>query len=214
MKPKKRKKYYILPLFFFTIALFMLLFSALEQKMQPPLKEISHMKCKALANKIIDDSASEILSEMELTEKALLSPNLSGEGYIANTALVNHFCSRFSASITEDLVKLPDEKIGIPLGAVMNWGLFANIGPEIPFTLIPMGAVKVDYDSQFLSVGINQINYKIWLNIAMELKIVNPLYQENITLERKIMLADIVFSGKVPEHYFQMTYPNEYLLTE
>ena len=104
----------------------------------------------------------------------------------------------------EDLVKLPDEKIGIPLGAVMNWGFFANIGPEIPFTLIPMGAVKVDYDSQFLSVGINQINYKIWLNIAMELKIVNPLYQENITLERKIMLADIVFSGKVPEHYFQM----------
>ena len=69
MKPKNRKKYYILTLFFFTIALFMLLFSALEQKMQPPLKEISHMKCKALANKIIDDSASEILSEMELTEK-------------------------------------------------------------------------------------------------------------------------------------------------
>ena len=214
MKSKNRKKYHILFLIFLTIALSMILFSALEQKLQPSLKEISHMQCKALANKIIDASAAEILSEMELTESTLLSPNRNGEGYTANTALVNRFCSRFSASMTDGLTKLPDEKIGIPLGAVMNWGFFANIGPEIPFTLLPMGAVKVDYDSEFLSVGINQINYKIWLNISMELKIVNPLYQESLILERKIMLADIVFSGKVPEHYFQMSYPNEYLLTE
>ena len=214
MKSKTRKKYHILLVFFLLIAACVLFFSFLDQKLVPPLKEISHMQCKAAANKIIDSSAAEILSEMELTESALLTPNLQGEGYIANTALINRFCSKFSASITDGLTKLQDEKIGIPLGAVTNWSLFANMGPEIPFTLVPMGAVKVDYDSAFLSVGINQINYKIWLNISMELKIVNPLYQENVTLERKIMLADIVFSGKVPEQYFQMSQPSEYLLTE
>ena len=48
----------------------------------------------------------------------------------------------------------------------------------------------------------------------MEMKIVNPLYQETLSMERKIMLVDIVFSGKVPEHYFQVTPQNEYLLTE
>ena len=65
-----------------------------------------------------------------------------------------------------------------------------------------------------LSAGINQINYKIWVDISMEMKIVNPLYQEILSMERKIMLVDIVFSGKVPEHYFQVTPQNEYLLTE
>ena len=214
MKSKNRKKYIILFVLFLSFAFFLLLFSSLEEKLLPPLKEISHLQCKALANKIIDDSAAEILSETELTASALLSPNPGGEGYTANTALVNHFCTRFSASMTDRLTKLPDEKIYIPLGAATNWSLFANTGPDIAFTLVPMGAVKVDYDSEFLSVGINQINYKIWLHISMELKIINPLYHENITLERKIMLADIVFSGKVPEHYFQMTSPNEYLLTE
>lgn len=214
MKSKTGKKYHMLLAFFLLFTACILLLSVLDQKLVPPLKEISHMQCKAAANKIIDSSAAEILSEMELTESALLTPNLQGEGYIANTALINRFCTQFSASMTDGLTKLHDEKIGIPLGAATNWSFFANMGPEIPFTLVPMGAVKVDYDSEFLSVGINQINYKIWLNISMELKIVNPLYQENVTLERKIMLADIVFSGKVPEQYFQMSQPSEYLLTE
>lgn len=214
MKSKTRKKCHILLLLFLLFTICILLLSVLDQKLVPPLKEISHMQCKIAANKIIDDSAEKILSEMKLTESTLLSPNLNGEGYTANTALVNHFCSQFSTSITDGLTKLKNENIGIPLGAVTNWSFFANMGPEIPFTLVPMGAVKVDYDSAFLSVGINQINYKVWLNISMELKIVNPFYQENLTCERKIMLADIVFSGKVPEQYFQMSYPNEYLLTE
>ena len=77
-----------------------------------------------------------------------------------------------------------------------------------------MGAVRVDYETAFSSVGINQINYNIWLAVHLELRIVNPLYREDITLERKIMLADLVFSGRVPAHYFQISRPNEYLLTE
>ena len=214
MKSRNRKKYSILFMSFFAAALFIFFFSVMEQKLLPPLKEISHLQCKALANKIIDDSAAEILSETKLTEAALLSPNSNGEGYTANTALVNQFCSRFSASMTDRLAKLPDEKIYIPLGAATNWSFFANAGPDVAFTLVPMGSVKVDYDSEFLSVGINQINYKIWLNISIELKIINPLYHENLTLERKIMLADIVYSGKVPERYVQISSPNEYLLTE
>lgn len=76
-----------------------------------------------------------------------------------------------------------------------------------------MGAVRVDYETAFLGRH-QQINYKIWLAVHLELRIVNPLYQEDITLERKIMLADLVFSGKVPAHYFQISRPNEYLLTE
>lgn len=214
MKGKRRKKHQnMLIVLLFFLGIF-LLFAFLDQKLLPPLKEISHMQCKMLANQIIDTSAAEILSDMELTRSSFLYPSVDGEGYSANTALVNQFCTQFSTRITERLTKIPDEKIKIPLGAATNLNFFANIGPKIPFTLIPMGAAKVDYASEFLSVGINQINYKIWLDITLELKIVNPLYQENITLERKIMLADIVFSGKVPEQYFHLTHPNEYLLTE
>ena len=193
---RKRKKF--LPLLLPAL-LTVLCFFLLENSLLPPLKEISHMQCRAAANRIIDEAAANALARMELD---------------ANTTCVNQFCALLSRDITKQLDELPKEVIPIPLGAATHWGLLANQGPKIPFTLLPMGAVRVEYETAFSSVGINQINYKIWLAVHLELRIVNPLYREDITLERKIMLADLVFSGKVPAHYFQISRPNEYLLTE
>lgn len=208
---RKRKKF--LPLLLPAL-LTLLCFFLLEKSLLPPLKEISHMQCKAAANRIIDEAAANALARMELDASALLQKGADGESYTANTTCVNQFCALLSRDITKQLNELPKEVIPIPLGAVTHWGLLANKGPKIPFTLLPMGAVRVDYETAFSSVGINQINYKIWLAVHLELRIVNPLYQEDITLERKIMLADLVFSGRVPAHYFQISRPNEYLLTE
>ncbi|MBQ9091852.1 MAG: sporulation protein YunB [Anaerotignum sp.] len=214
MKRKKHKRIDRIFLLLLLLTGIYLLFSFTEHHIVPTLKEISHMQCKTLANQIIDSSVIEILDERDLTDGSAFVSYSGNEGYTANTTFVNIICSDFSNKITEDLQSLPNEKIGIPLGAVLHLDYFANKGPYIPFTLMPMGKATVDYESQILSVGINQINYKIWLDISIELKIVNPLYDENVTLERKIMLADIVFSGKVPDHYFQLKSPDEYLLTE
>ena len=212
MKKKSNKIKRKLILIIFPIVFFILFISFLDTILIPPLKEISHIQCKSLANKVIDSSASELLNEFDLTENDLI--HNESDGYSANVALINQFCTNFSSKITEKLSQLSDEKICIPLGTITDWSFFANKGPSIPFTLLPMGSAKVDYISTFQSVGINQVNYKIWLNIFIELKIVNPLYHETITMERKIMLADIVFSGKVPDHYFQIGNQGEYLLTE
>lgn len=213
-KKRRKRKYRSILLFLFVLCLSFLLFALLENRFLPPLKEISHMQCKALANQIIDEATADILENTDFSASSLLIREEDGESYTANTAMVNRFCSLLSQEVTLGLQNLPKEVIHIPIGAATNWSFFSNIGPEIPFTLIPMGAVKVDYETDFTSVGINQINYKIWLNLSMEIKIVNPLYQETLNLQRKIMLADLIFSGKIPEHYFQMSRPNEYLLTE
>lgn len=213
-KKRRKHKYRFLFLFPVVLCLSFLLLAFLESRFLPPLKEISHMQCKALANSIIDAATVTILEDTDFSASFLLIREEGGESYTANTALVNRFCSLLSQEVTEGFENLPKEVIHIPIGAATKWSFFANTGPEIPFTLIPMGAVKADYETDFSSVGINQINYKIWLNLSMEIKIVNPLYQETLTLERKIMLADLIFSGKIPEHYFQMSRPSEYLLTE
>ena len=159
---------------------------------------------------VINQVISEHLHELKYEELLLKNEDT----YKANTALINQFCTDISICATNELQKYPKEMIRIPIGAASGFSLLANKGPSIPFTLQPISAVKTDYQTEFVSVGINQINYKIWLNLSMDMKVVNPLYQETITLSRKIMLCDLVFSGKVPEHYFQFSSPDEYLLTE
>lgn len=214
MKSIKKKQLRKILSVIFLSSCFFLFFTILESQLIPPLKEISHMQCKSICNQIIDTAAVKIIKKLEIENTPLLLVSDETNDYRANAALINQFCSMFSSEITENLSAIENEKICIPLGAATGFSFFANTGPFIPFSLVPMGAARVDYESDFLSVGINQINYKIWLLLSMEIKIVNPLYHESITLERKIMLVDLVFSGKVPEQYFHITPQNEYLLTE
>ena len=212
-RKKQKQRIRIFAIVSFIAGLFLFL-SFMEHRMIPPLKEISHIHCKTLANQIIDSSVSVILRHENLTDNSIFVSYSNNEGYTANTAFVNQICSKFSNEITKNLQAIPYERIAVPLGTITGFDIFANKGPSIPFTLLPLGKTDVNYQSEILSVGINQINYKIWIDISIEIKIVNPLYQENVTLERKIMLADIVYGGKVPDHYFQLKSSDEYLLTE
>ena len=193
-----------------TFLLFFSLLTFFDHRFLPLLKEISHLQCKNQINMVINHAITEQLPSLKSEE--LLVKN--DDTCIANTELINRFCNDISIHITEKLQKYPQETIRVPLGAATGFSLFSNKGPSIPFTLQPMSSVKTDYQTEFVSAGINQINYKIWLNLSLDIKVVNPLYQETITLNRKIMLCDLVFSGKVPEHYFQFSSPDEYLLTE
>lgn len=212
---RKIRRPFPLPLLFCCIFL-LTLFSLwqLEQKFLPPLMEMSHMQSKAIANDIIDRAAEGVLREMELSADSLLVQDGSSSSYAADTAQINRFCTLLSRSASQSLSALPKEAIRIPLGAATNIASLANTGPEITFTLLPQGAVNVDYETSFESVGINQINYKIWITISIDMKIVNPLHQETLSMQRKFMLVDIVFGGKVPEYYFQMGQRDEYVLTE
>ena len=128
---RKRKKF--LPLLLPALA-DLPRFFLLEKNLLPPLKEISHMQCKAAANHIIDEAAANALARMELDASALLQKGPDGESYTANTTCVNQLCALLSRDITKQLNELPGDVIPIRL-ARNALGAFANQVPRVPFTL-------------------------------------------------------------------------------
>lgn len=64
-----------------------------------------------------------------------------------------------------------------------------------------MGGTDVDYKTEFMSEGINQTNYKIWLTVNITVSLANPIYSKNVNMTRKIMLVDTVIKGEVPSSY-------------
>ncbi|WP_317856320.1 sporulation protein YunB [Chakrabartyella piscis] len=206
---KKRKPYkqkYTAPFVIFSVLVVVLSFFIFlyifEQKMLPTLQEISYMESKVLANTMIDDGLQEILLENEWnTTEFLLVSQGDYTNYSANTAAINLFCSQLCQNINEDLYDLAEIEVYIPIGAITDISMFSNLGPEILFTLLPSGSVSSDYETAFESAGINQLHYKLWITLHMEFKVVNPLYQETIAMERNIMLVDTIIGGKVPENH-------------
>ncbi len=202
---KKNKKNGVLILilvFVFVFFLSILALKVFEKKVFPSLQEISHTRSMAIANEIINHCVQNVLSEKPLTTEDFITITDSNNTYTANTQQINLFCARLNDEMNRAMQTLPNEKILIPLGSALNTNFFANYGPNIPFTLMPAGAVTSDYETSFTSEGINQINYKVWVNLSFEIQIANPLYQEKIEFTKKIMIIDTIISGKVPDYFY------------
>lgn len=167
-------------------------------------EEMSKLESKAAANRVIDTALEHTLAALSMKAEDFYFANESNpNGISADTIAINRFCTTLSGEITQELESLNDEKIQVPLGNISGIELFANWGPDIPFSMQPKGAAEVDYETKMESKGINQMHFQIWINISLEIRIVNPLHEESIPMKRKIMLVDTVFGGDVPEEYFQ-----------
>ncbi len=206
---KKNKK---VPLFIKLLFTFLIVFSLLffilvlyDTKIFKTVVEISHIQSKATANTIIDKAVQNTIKELNITSSDFFIEKQSDTSAVSvNTILINTFCTTLSMGITKGMEQIADEYISIPLGVITGIEVFSNIGPNIPFYIKPMGIASVDYETSFSAEGINQTNFKIWLNIAMDIKIVNPLRSETMSVSRKIMLVDTVINGTVPERYMSL----------
>lgn len=205
VKKNYRKKYTFFKIVAFIIFIFsfiILFMSCVDSKVFNMVIEISHIKSKLMANEIINQSVKNTIQTMQVSSSDFFIDNVSDMSSIsANAILINDFCANVSEEITKGLIKISDEKIKIPLGSATGIDLFSTMGPEIPFYLRPEGTAEVDYETGFESVGINQVNFKIWINVNLSVQIVNPLRKEKMILTRKIMLVDTVISGQVPNQY-------------
>lgn len=203
MKRKKKnlklKKYLIFLFIIILLILSYIYISKTDSKFFETVFSISQAMSKETTNKIIDSAVEKTIKNMNLSSKDfLINDNTS---VMIDTILINRFCTELSSNVSNGILNISNEKIYIPLGAATNIDFFANFGPKIPFTLHQVGETDVDYETSFESAGINQTNFKIWINININIRIVNPLKDRNVSMIRKIMLVDTVIIGDVPSQY-------------
>lgn len=204
---KKKRKSVVFLLSAVTILAAVGFVTAAEKYIMPPAAEICAAEAKERANTIINSSAEQVLADngIRLADIINVSQSTDGTAIIsADTAAVNMICTKLSQSITQKMLAAENIKVEIPLGAASGIGVLANTGPDIAFEIRQAGGTDVDYDTQFSSAGINQTNYKIWLTVNMTVSLVNPLYNRQISMTRKIMLADVIIKGEVPSGFLTL----------
>ncbi len=158
---------------------------------------------KDKANRVINESVNKALDESGINYNDLF--RVSNDNNITmittDTVAINTLCANISEYITEEMSGLENDEINVPYGVTTGVGILANVGPPIIFEIMPAGGAEVDYQTEFNSAGINQTNYKIWLTVKITVSLVNPLYDEEMSMNRNLMLVDTVINGEVPDYY-------------
>ncbi|MDR1687544.1 MAG: sporulation protein YunB [Clostridiales bacterium] len=191
----------------FTIFLILLtvILVQIDKKAFPQIYEMARIQSMNKINNAVNFSVTDISSKMNLTASDFYVKSFDEAGRVCdiavNTILVNEFCANLAQDISGNLVFMENEKVSLPIGSLSGLYYLANLGPSYSVSVRPMGETRVDYDCSFESVGINQVNFQIWLMVEAKVLVVNPLKRQEIELSRKVSLVNTVITGDVPDTY-------------
>lgn len=114
-------------------------------------------------------------------------------------ALSSEILSRVIASTDSGSVS-----VKIPFGNLLGSNLLMGKGPDVDVEIIMLTSSRVDFKSSVESCGINQTNYRLFLEIAIDVDVLVPWGTESATVLTEVLIADTVLIGKVPETYFSV----------
>ena len=175
-----------------------------EKRMMSVICAICNIEARNLANDAIDYAVNKAMLEINALSSDYYEVDEDNMTIYADTMLINQLCSAVSENINDEADELSHIKIEVPVGAVFGIDILSNSGPKAVFSLRQMGESRVDYETSFVSVGINQTNFKVWLDVATEIQMVNPLRTQTLETNRKVMIIDSVIKGSVPDKYFEI----------
>ncbi|MCL2565116.1 MAG: sporulation protein YunB [Defluviitaleaceae bacterium] len=206
-KKRKNKGFFLLPLivlFMIFVGIFFII--RLDRTIFPIALQAAELHAMAHMNEIVNSSTMGAIERHSLISQDFYSISTNYDGKLnslsVNTVLINHLSNEIAVSMSRELIELDNERIQIPYGALTGIRVIANLGPMYTVYLMPIGEVLVDYSSSFASVGINQVNFQVWLNINARINIVNPLQSSEILLERRVPLVNTVINAEIPNVYF------------
>ncbi|MGN1319277.1 MAG: sporulation protein YunB [Lachnospirales bacterium] len=186
-----------------SLTIFVIISFSYNKFVLPIIVDITQKYAVTTVNKEISLAYKNFVSENNLTQQDFTSSYMNNQTeYVnTNTITVNNMCNELGEIISERLNNIEDKKVKIPIGTFLNSPILSNSGPNINITLNQMGQTKIDYNSSFKSCGVNQVNYKLWLDVESEVAIVTPALCKNLIIKRKIVIVDMVYNGGVPQGY-------------
>lgn len=212
---KKYKKTFVLKSYnsFFililVIALCSYIFIHIDNKIKIIVDANTDILANTIAAKTIDNAINSIIKQRDIHSESFIIKNADNSGNIAtlsaNTLLINEICSELAVQISEQLCRLGLQKIEIPIGTITGITTFLNRGIKISVEVLPSGTAKVNYNTEFYSTGINQLKFKVWLNIDVVVNIITPSENRKVIVNRKLTLVDTIIKGDVPPTYINTT---------
>ena len=119
----------------------------------------------------------------------------------ANTMRMNALADRAGDAALRKLEAVSTQKVDVPLGAALGLTLFAGSGPRIPISIVPVGSVQTDFETEFESCGINQTRHKVYLQLSASIRIVIPTGAKTTNVSANMLVAESIIIGKVPESF-------------
>ena len=199
----KRKIVVFFTFLFVFIALFIVYMSVL---VTPLIVNTGKSQIKVIATKSMNFAVTEAINQnISYDDLVTTLTDSNGKIYMieANTVKINNISNMIERVTLAHLNEIGRSPLEIPIGAFTGIALFSGMGPPVRIDLFPYGEVGCKFLSQFISVGINQTQHKIYVQVKATVNVVLPLKTFSVTMDNEVLVCESVIIGEIPETYLK-----------
>ena len=171
----------------------------------PIIKTYCKAKINALTEQALNVAVSNVINTT-INYDSIMTINYNPAGDInyisANQYMINTITREIIKDAHERIKMIDEEYMQIPLGTLSGVALFSGRGPRVKLGASPVGIIGSSFDSQFVSVGINNTLHKIYLTVNARVEMNLPIKKQVIEVKQQVLLCESVIVGKVPSVYF------------
>ena len=84
------------------------------------------------------------------------------------------------------------------------WKLLSARGPGVKIRISSIGNIETNLNSEFTSQGINQTLHRIYVDISCNVKVLTPFKDIERKITNKVLLAENVIVGNIPDTYYNL----------
>lgn len=175
-----------------------------ERNFRPLVFALAQARSAAMATKVLSAAVDEALGD-GVAYDDLMNVRMDERGQVAllsaNTMRMNRLAQSAGAAAQRMLEQMSSERVTVPLGAALGLTLLAGSGPEIPVSIVPVGSVTTDFNTEFEACGINQTRHKVYLTLTASIRIVIPTGARTTEVTVNVLAAESIIVGAVPEGF-------------
>ena len=172
----------------------------------PVFNQLCLNEAKSVATKIVHETIDEVMEKYGYNDLITLVKDKEGKivSMQANIAIINKIISQISLKIQDKIDSTPNRDIYIRLGSFTGITVLSGRGPKVPIRISSIGNINTEVMSEFTSTGINQSIHRIFTNITCKIEVLTPFNTITNEIEEKIILAENVIIGNIPENYLDI----------
>lgn len=193
------------------IVLFLLIycFWQVEANIKPTLLTLAETKATVIATQTINRIITEKVTH-STTPGQLVNVHQDNRGRVVliqpNAMAFNKLAAETTLEVQEELKKITEQKVEIPMGQIFGSQIFASYGPKIVVTIVPVGTVEIKVIDKFEQAGINQTRHLVYLAATTRMRIVVPLVSKAVQVNTQVPIAEYIVVGDVPSTYLQLPF--------
>lgn len=190
------------------LALLIILFIVVERRVEPTLMLIAQAKAEQVAKLAITDAVTKRISQqsVDVNEVVMMEKDENGSIKAVNFNFKEYsrIVGETTARIQNRLKEFEQENVQttIPLGLATKNVFLEHIGPDIPVSFVPIGAVKTKLETKLKQAGINMVLVTVYIYVEVDLRVIIPFATKQQTVTTEIPISEALIVGKVPTYLY------------